>query len=218
LIGGTGALLRSKSSGVIGLTGEWATGLNSFGEEIRDPQAPAYKQVEQTLANSMSEFEPISIAAIHRQGEPVVSKAGALSLSGFTPAPKYITETPAQSFIQRTYDKYYQSKETPYNRAQKSSDVRELRKAYTDADQNKFDNLLEKMRKKFKLSPNEENRLLQSLNEPKDSAYITMFKRLSWKQQERALDKMTPQERETFLPISNVDHLRYSYIPPGDRQ
>jgi hypothetical protein len=217
VLSGLGSLVRSKSSGVIGMATEGVTGLNSFGEEIRDPNAPVYKQLEQTLANSLKEFEPISLEAIQRQGQGLVSKPGALSVAGFTPAPRYVTETPAQSFIQRIYAKYYQSKETPYDRVQKSSEVRELRKAYTDADQEKFDSILNKIRAKFKLSPNEENRMIQSLNDPPGSAYIKMFKRLSWQQQKQALDKMSPEERETFLPISNVDHLRYSYIPPEDR-
>lgn len=212
LIGGTGSLLRSKSSGVIGMVGEWATGVNSFGEEIRDPNAPAFQKLQQTLANSLTEFEPISVEAIRRGGNPVLSSVG------FTPAPRYVTETPAQSYIQRLYDKYYQGKETPYDRVQKSADMRQLRQAYQNADQDKFDTLLEKMRMKYKLSPNEEERLVQTLSEPSSSAYIKMFKRLSWQQQKQALDKMTPEEREEFLPVSNVDHLRYSYQPPEDQQ
>lgn len=223
LLGGTESLVRSKSSGVMGLMGEWATGLNSFGQEIRDPNAPAYKQVEQTLANSLSEFEPISIEAINRAGtgdtfaQRATSKGGLLSISGFTPAPRYVTETPAQSMIQRLYDKYYQGKETPYERVQKSAELRQLRKAYSDGNDEKFNDVLSKMRKKFKISPAEENRIMKGLYQPHISAYITMFKRLSWQEQKRALDKMTPQERDEYLPVSNVDHLRYSYIPPEGR-
>jgi hypothetical protein len=212
LLGGAGDLVRSKSSGVLGLTAEWATGVNGLGQEIRDPNSPPFQKLEQTLANSLSEFEPISLEAIKRGGNPVMSTLG------FTPAPRYITETKSQSLIQRMYDKYYQGKETPYDRVQKSKDMSVLRQSYADADQDKFDSTLEKMRDKFQLSPNEEQRIVQSLNESKDSAYVKMFKRLSWQEQKQALDKMTADERETYLPVSNVDHLRYSYIPPGDQQ
>lgn len=213
LLSGIGDLVHSKSSGVMGLVGEWATGLNSFGEEISDPNSPGYIQLAQRVGNSLKEFEPISLEAIKNRGGNT-----ALSVAGFTPAPKYVTETKAESTIQRFYDKYYQGKETPYDKVQKSSDVRILRQAYQDADQEKFDSTLEKIREKFKLSPNEEQRLVQSLSESSQSAYIKMFKRLSWQQQKQALDKMTEEEREVYLPSANVDHLRYSYEPPEDQE
>lgn len=217
-LGGLENLVRSKSSGVMGLIGEWATGVNGLGQQIRDPNAPAFKKLEQTLANSLSEFEPISIEATHRQGKGMLSKEGVMNTAGFTPAPRYITETPAQSYIQRIYDQSYQGKETPYEQVERSKDTRALRQAYQDADQDKFNNLLDKMRAKYKLSANEEQRLIQSLDEPPSSAYIKMFKRLKWQDQKRALDKMTQDERDIFLPVSNVDHLRYTYTPPEDQQ
>ncbi|MGH9439521.1 MAG: hypothetical protein ACRD22_16965, partial [Terriglobia bacterium] len=204
-IGGLKHLALSKSSGLIGLASEAFTGVNSLGQEISNPDAPLHTQLAQRLAGVFKELEPISMEALRYGPE-----SAGLSALGFNPAPKYITDTPGVSYIKSTFDKYYQGRETPYLRAQRSEDMRILRKAFHAGDSSKQEELIAKMKKKYSLSGDELGKLEQKLSEPPEAGVVDMFKELSWQQQKKALDRMTPKEREIFLPHANIDHLRYT--------
>lgn len=213
VVGGLGHLAASKASGVIGLTSEWARGVDSFGKEIRDPDAPAYKQLEQTLAHTLVELEPISVSAMKKQGSENPVRDTILNISGFGPAPKYVTESKTESLIKGTFQKYFGSKQTPYERAQYSEERRELKKLYADGDGDAYDELLQKMIDKYELTGKEQRKLEQSIAKSEDPLN-SMFERLTWRQQKKILDQMTNEERENFLPMASRQHLRYSYEPP----
>lgn len=215
LIGGLGHLAASKASGVIGLTAEWARGVNSFGEEIRDPDAPAYKQLEQTLSATMEELQPISIEAIRNSTSDQQAKSMMLNIAGFSPAPKYVTETKTEALITGTFRKYFSHTQTPYERAQFSDDRRNLRKFFDSGDAEKYGDLLDKMQTQYELTGKEVKRLESSIANGADPL-VAMFSRLTWKQQKKILDQMTEDEREVYLPASNREHLRYSYEPPEE--
>lgn len=203
-------LVVSKSSGVVGAVAEWATGVNSFGKEIRDPDAPAYKQLEQTVMSTLIDLEPISLQAI-RAGQPP-----GFALAGFSPAPKYITESNTMAAIRQTYIKYYAKKQTPYERAAYSDDARKLREFFAKGDGEKFSDLSEKMQEKYNLTGQDIRRLERSVGKGEEPG-IAMFKQFSWQQQIKLLDKMTETEREIYLPVSNRQHIRYDYTPPEER-
>lgn len=216
LVGGLGHLVSSKASGVVGLTSEWARGVNDFGEEIRDPEAPAYKQLEQTLAATLEELQPISISAIRESTSENKLRSTVLNVSGFSPAPKYVTETKTEGLITGTFRKYFTKTQTPYDRAEFSDDRRKLRKAFEAGDSDTYSKLLDKMQEKFELTGMEIRRLERSLAKGSEPL-VAMFERLTWRQQKKILDQMTQEEREVYLPVSSKEHLRYSYEPPEER-
>lgn len=214
VVNGLGHLAGSKASGVLGMTREWATGINSFDQEIRDPDGSTYKQVEQTLASTLLNLEPISVKTLSESegGE----KAAALAFSGFGPAPKYVTETKTEGLIKGTFRKYVSPRLTPFDKAQLSSEKKELKKAYMDGDSEKYGEILDRLRDKYQLTGKEQQKLERSLGKNTD-ALGDMFARLGWKQQKKILDQMTDDEREIYLPRSNKDHLRTAYEPPEKR-
>jgi hypothetical protein len=214
--GGLADTASSKASGLVGLAAEWAKGVNDFGQEIRDPNAPAYKQLEQTLAYSLSDLEPISLQAIQKDQSGHAGKSAALAISGFGPAPKYITETKTEGGIKQAYDKYVRPKETSYDKFVYSKDVKSLQQAYAKDDP-KYDKLLDEAQDKYDLKADDIKRLeKQFRREDEFDATTYMFSRLDWQQQRTLLDKMPPEEREKYLPHSNKKHLRDNYEPPED--
>ena len=212
---GLSKLAQNKASGVVGLVGSTITGVDGLGREIRDPNAPAYKQLEQTLAYIFKDIQPISASATEKAGEPITSVRGALAVAGFQPAPKYLMETAVIGDIKATFHKY-QAKLTPYDQAAMSEDRAKLKKAY-DENSPEYDKILTKMEEKYELSPEESAKIEKGLAAQTDPT-VRMFSRLPWKEQKRILDKhwyeLTPDQQEDFLAKSNKAHIRYDYEPP----
>lgn len=213
VVSGLGHLAASKASGVLGMTREWATGVNSFDQEIRDPDAPAYKQIQQTLAATLIDLEPISTGTARESISENKGKAISLAVAGFSPAPKYVTETKTESLIKGTFRKYFSQRQTPFEKAQFSADRRELKKAFDSGDGDAYGEILNRMLDKFQLTGKEQRKLESSIAHSEDPLF-DMYKRLTWQQQKKILDQMTDDERETFLPLSNKEHLRFAYEPP----
>lgn len=213
VVSGLGHLAASKASGVIGLTSEWATGVNSFGQEIRDPSASGFKQLQQTLAYTLSDLEPISINAIRGQVSQSPAKTTAMAIAGFGPAPKYVTESRTEAGIKTIYQKYYAQKQTPFEKAEFSNESRQLKRYWDSGDQEKFGDLMDQMQEKFDLT-GKEMKKLQSKIQGQGDPLGDMFSRMTWQQQKRLLDQMTEDERAVYLPRSNRDHLRFNYEPP----
>ena len=206
-------LIASKSSGLLGMAYEGIRGVNSMNQEIRNPDSPPYIKLGQTLAALLLDTEPISIASYSRSPSKPI-KAGILGAAGFAPAPKYITETPTEAAISTTFDKYYAQRLTPYDRAQFSKEARAARKAYDDGNMPTYENLLDQLVEKHELTAKEQDRLEKSIKSdvPPSIKLFSMIR--DWRQQKAILDKMTPEEREVYLPHANVEHLRYSYEEP----
>jgi hypothetical protein len=213
VVEGLSDLVASKSSGLIGMAKEWTTGVNGFGEEIRDPSSSAFKQLEQTLAYSLQDLEPISVRAMETSTAENKTKSNSLSFLGFGPAPKYITESKTEGQIRATFGKYYAQKQTPFEKAQWSSDAREMRKAWDAGDDTKYQELLDKAVEKFDLSPRDQARFEKGLQKEQTDPTLKMFQHFTWQQQKKLLDQMTEEEREKYLPYSNKEHLRGNYEP-----
>lgn len=210
-------LVANKASGVVGLVKQWWTGRNWMDQEIRDPDSPWYEQMQQTLKATLSDLEPISSSAIRESSRS--AKDVALSVSGFSKAPKYVSQSTSEAHISSAYRKYVAPKQTPYEAALLSNDRRALRQAYDRGDMAEFDDLLDQMTDKYDLTSKEQIKLQQTvIRDPEYNPYATMFERLPWQQQKSLLDQMTPEEREEYLPLSNKEHLRFSYEEPEARQ
>lgn len=218
VVSGLNDLVISKGSGVVGLVGEWAKGVNQFGQEIRDPDASAFKKLEQTLAYTLSDLEPISTKAIKQSiGEEPVKRT-LLNLAGFTPAAKFLTESRTEAQVRLAYGKYVAPKQTPFDRAQYSEEFKQLKKAYETEDES-FSDKLEEMTDKFGLNSDDRGRIMRRLRSTTPSS-IRQFEQIgkeSWQVQKNLLDQMTPEEREIYLPHSDKKHLRNRYEAPEDR-
>lgn len=206
-------LVMNKASGVFGLLSATATGVNGLDQEVRDPNGTAFEQLSQTLHFVFRDVEPISAGSFRDSSS---SKEKTLNVMGFSPAPKYATETPLQAAVSGTFQKYFGAKQTPYDRAVFSQDSKRLRNAL-EKDLPEYDTLLDEMEKKYDLTPSEIRRLEKTVARGTDP-FIKMFGRLTWQQQKQILDEhwneMTLDEQEEYLKRSNKEHLRNNYEPP----
>jgi hypothetical protein len=209
-------LVSNKASGLIGLAGEGIKGVDDWGNNIRDGDPGFLRHVGQTLSAMAPELEPISISAIQKQvGSNLVDRmsrdpgASIRAVAGFTPAPKYMTETETDARIDSAYAKT-RPKETSYDKAQHSKDVRELRAYHVADDQTAFDAQLNSIQDKYQLTPKETRKLRMQMQKDSDPQLVK-FKALEWQEQKRILDKATPEERRKLLPVSNKSHLRGRY-------
>lgn len=209
---GAKSLIESKASGVVGLMTEVATGVNSWGEETRDPNGTLVQKVGQTLAAVLDDVTPISVGAMKKQSGGMGTT---LSIAGFTPAPKYVTDTPAEAFIKHNYQKYSASRQTPYERVEQSADTQKLRKLYKEGTDEEYGAQVDAMSDKYGRAT--VRKLTHSLRKGSDPA-LKMFERLTWQQQKRAMDLMTPDERDKYIKHSNKEHLRHKYQAPEDEE
>jgi hypothetical protein len=212
-LAGLGHVVENKASGVVGLVKEAVTGVNSFGQEIRDPDGDFYKQLDQTVRNTLINLEPITTKSA-REGEPSTKKS-VLAFTGFGAAPKYITESKTEGTIKSLYDKYEAPKQTPYDRAQFSQEMREIHEAYQLRKMAEVREKLTQLQIDFELTSKEMRKLQKGLGKQEDPM-LKKFGRLTWKLQKKVLDQATPEERKKLLPASNKEHLRYRYRPPKE--
>lgn len=207
---GVSETVWNKGSGLMSLASEGIKGVNEWGDQIRDPNAPAYKQIEQTLAQALKELEPMSLSAV--KGPLGMNQETALSTAGFTPAGKYITESPTRARIDATYNKTYAPRETPFDKAEYSSETRDLRK-YWDTDQmDKFDSTLDSIQDKYQLTGVERRKLLRGIQKGEDPS-MKKFGEFSEGDQKALLDRMSGDEREEYLRHAKKK-LRRSYEEP----
>jgi len=215
MVSGVSELALNKGSGLFGLMHEWATGVNGFGQKIRDPESDAFTKLEQTLAYTMADIEPISMRSMQEQITDRPEKMGVLSAMGFTPAPKYLTESVTTAHIKQAFRSYVAPRETPFERAEYSKEYTQLRQAYqsgADSYGEKLDGMVEK----FQLSGDDQRRLIRSLNSTLPSE-VRMFSRLPWEEQIKILNKASPEEVDLLLPHSNKKHVRNTWTPPEEQ-
>lgn len=189
---GLGHLIANKASPVIGLGMDWASNVDFFGKEISDPNATAFKQLEQKLAYTFKELEPISLSQVHGKS----AKAQTLSVLGFGPAPKYATETPTEGAIKSLYTKYHKTI-VPYERAQYSDEARDLKGLIQSGDQEAYRAKLSEMKEKYHLNAAD---IVKLRSNAKGDSSVRMFKGLTTDQQVQLMRDMTPEEITKYRP------------------
>ncbi len=111
-----GDVVTSKASGIIGLATQAITGVNNFGQQIRDPNGRAFTQIEQTVAAALSDAEPISLSQLETGSTPLKgdwwqkqfgTKEGVLAKVGLSKAPKYVSESVTEGKIDSIYNREY---------------------------------------------------------------------------------------------------------------
>src|ERR1017187_2002520 len=92
-----------------------------FGYEIRNPDDPFVKNLEQWAKFIGTQFKPFSFQGMEKSKQAGEGLAGQLkSFAGVNPAPKYITNTDAQNQIGDLYTKRFSGGTKPYE--QKETD------------------------------------------------------------------------------------------------
>lgn len=191
----------NKGSGLVEMTKSSLTGVDSLGQDIRDPEAPAYKQFEQTLAYELGDIEAISLKAINLAPDANQAKMRGLAVAGFNPAGKYISNTVIEGQISDAYNKYVRPKETPFKAVEMRKDTKELRELFTKDDP-KYDEKLEATIKKYDLDDKDVHKMEKLFNSPKEQEFdpsVFMFSHLPWEIQKPLLDKMSQEERDNYL-------------------
>jgi hypothetical protein len=200
IIPGITDFVSNKGSGLMEMSRAALTGVDSLGQEIRDPEAPAYKQFEQTLFSTLGGLEPISLEAIEKSTGNKAKSMG-MSVLGFTPAGKYISETVMEGTIANDYNKYVRPKEKPFQGVEMAKDVKELRELYKKDDP-KYDIKLDGVAAKYQMDDKDIRRLQRGFASPKEDDFdpsVFMFSKLPWEVQKPLIDRMSPEERETFM-------------------
>lgn len=211
VIGGLTRTAVNKASGVFGLAKKAWTGVDDFGNEFRDPHASQFEKFVQTMDYVLGEMTPISVGGLQREG--VSTRSLIMNISGFNKAPGYATQGPAEKAIRHEWQKYNAKTQTPYEKALYSNDMRELRKLWEEGKDEEFEIKLDEMSETHQLMGKDRTRIRRNLNTDRTPEQ-TMFRSLTWQQQKRLLDKMSPEDREKYLPYSNRTHLRYNYEEP----
>jgi hypothetical protein len=202
VVEGLSDFVINKGSGLVEMAKSSITGVDSLGQEIREPNDPAYKQLEQTLAYELADIESISLKAINLAPDANAAKMRALAVTGFNPAGRYISETVMEGQISNAYNKYVRPKEKPFQAVQMSKDVKELRGMF-NSDDPKYDQKLDSMVKAYDLDDKDIHKLEKMFNSPKEQdfdPFVFQFSHLPWEVQKPLLDKMTKDEREQYLP------------------
>jgi hypothetical protein len=203
----------NKGSGLFEMAKTGLQGVSSLGEEIRNPNAPIHKQIEQTLLYEFGDVNPIAIEAINRSTGNKY-KAAAEAIVGFTPAGKYISQTVTEGKVENAYNKYVRPTEKPFEAVQRSKDFGHLAQLYEKGGP-AYDQALDQAIKTYQMTPKDVGKLEKSFRrEDNYDPSLAMFKRLDWSTQKSLLDQMTPAEREKYLPASNKEHLRHHYEAP----
>lgn len=197
VVSGLTDAVLNKASPVISDVREWATNTDYLGREISDPDAPWYTELQQKMAHELTGLAPISISAPERGGAQPTLRDRALGVLGFTPAPKYVTDSPTEAAIKKEFTEYVQHSKTPFANADRSADSAKLRRLYISGDTDAYAQQLVDMKEKYHLNAEETTRLRKNSKIPGD---IKMWQALSADQQVKLLKKMPPEDQEKYLP------------------
>lgn len=214
----------NKANPTFSMMREFATGINYMGQEITDPNAPAYKRLEQRLLAAGIDMLPISTepdkdpeALFPVKIKGTTGKEKALAVLGFTPAPKYVTETPIEAEISSRFREQLPQK-SDFVKAANSRDAHDLREFYLRRDQQGYEKKLAEMQDKYEREHDKPmtERQVENLRKRSTTApTFNMFKGLSTGAQKELLDKMSPEEREAYLPFAHKV-LREEYESAGN--
>jgi hypothetical protein len=95
---------------------------NYYGYNIRDENAPWYKQVWQTITHGFSDLTPISVSSAQRALDTggTWSKDAVLAVLGFGPAPAYAEKSAIQNRISHLYNEHVAPQSRTYQEGEVS--------------------------------------------------------------------------------------------------
>jgi len=199
--GGITKTVANKASPSINLVKAWATNVDGLNREISDPEGAYVKRLGEKLSYTMGLLKPMSIQNLDTPGD--VTRG----LLGFGKAPRYATEGATEGHIRSTYEKYYSPAKQSYAQAKISKARGELKRLYLKGDMNSYQEKFAEVSQD--MTPGEVKRLEKYITSTDTTdSIMRMWKRLSWDQQKKILDKMPEEEKEKYLSQANKEHAR----------
>jgi len=193
IIKGTAIYAWHKTNPLISIGWDILANKNFYGVEIRDENAPAVKQAKQIAEYFGKEaLAPISISGYLRQ-KKISGKSSIVPFIGFTPAPKYITETPIQSKIYVLYSKRFGGRVKTKEEWKKTQVKSEIRMLYL---QGKNKEMKEKLKEAIKKGYIKNvSQFFKSCDLPSD---IKAFKALPIEDQKALIAQMSLKDLERY--------------------
>jgi len=199
--GGITKTVANKASPSINLVKAWATNVDGLNREISDPEGAYVKRLGEKLSYTMGLLKPMSFQNLDTPGD--VTRG----LLGFGKAPRYATEGATEGHIRSTYEKYYSPAKQSYAQAKISKARGELKRLYLKGDMNSYQEKFAEVSQD--MTPGEVKRLEKYITSTNTTdSIMRMWKRLSWDQQKKILDKMPEEEKEKYLSQANKEHAR----------
>lgn len=193
VVSGLGRLAANKATPLLDMAHTFLSNVNYLGQEISDPNAPAHVRLQQKLAYEFKDMLPISLQTIQKGGG--TAKDVALGIAGFSPAPRYVTETAVEGEIKSLYRKY-NPRVTPFEKLEYGKDVGKLREAWQARDAEKYSEALLKIKQDYKLTSQQIALLKRNI---KTDPTVRMFGQLPAKDQARLLRSMDEDTRRKYL-------------------
>jgi hypothetical protein len=213
VLSGVGHYITSAAAPQIGLSWAFLSGVDHFGKEISDPEAGPFQQIQQRLAYAFGQVKPISIQALEKSSEkgPLTTKDYVNALFGFTPAPHYITQSSTDAKITALYQQYNAKKLQPFESVAKGEDRSKLRRLYLTGNKEEYEKKLNEMQVKYGMTNKD---IATLVKDSRREGTVKMFSTLTHNQQLGLLKKMTPEEREKFLPKAHKETKKafYDYV------
>jgi hypothetical protein len=216
-IPGTASLLENKLVPMISTLHEIYKNEDYFGRQVYDERAPLWTQIEQGMKHfGIGAALPISIQSVLGAGTDDPAKI-AMSIGGFSPAPKYVTRTGTESKILRTWKKFEGGgRKTPYAEIQQQSDRQDLKKLYkkqlqsgTPEDRQAYETKKGEFLDKYSTSPEQRKRHATSLKVSESNwakpGNFNLLKALPPTEQRELLKGMPPAEREAMRWAVRLD-------------
>lgn len=203
VMGGLATTIGNKLSPAVGMLKAMVTNKDFFNREISNPNAPMMERLGQRLKYVFKSMEPISISGAEKG--PPGEKTQALSALGFTPAPKYATDSAIEQKIKQVYGNTHNSP-VSYEQGKKGDARSELYKLKQLGQHDAFETKLEQMKQDFHLTNKEVGNLRTNAEIP---STVRLFRQLNAVQQARLLHDMTPDEQAKYRPYA-AKSLRYN--------
>ena len=176
-----------------------------FGYEIRNPNAPAVKQVVQLIDYMSEQFVPFSIRNIQQRKKAGDTTGESLqSLYGITPAPKYITNTKLQNKIGELYEKRTGGNLKTFAQKQINEKKREVKNLLKEGKAQEAGNIILELAKEGNLELRDLKTLIID-NKPFD---VFMFQRLPVTDKAALFQEMTKGERKKYLTGLSLESLQ----------
>jgi len=196
---GVSDFLWAKGSGIYEMAKSSWTGINSLHQEIRDGYAPAYKQLEETLAYELGDLNAMSLKALNLAPDANAAKMRALAVVGFGPAGKYISESAVEGKISTEFNKTRPQQQS-YNSVQLGKDTKQLRELYK-RDDSTYEQFLESTKQKYGMDDKDIHRMEKMFGKEETfDPSVYMFSKLEYAKQLNLLKEIKePEERERYL-------------------
>jgi hypothetical protein len=169
-----------------------------YGYEIRNPNDPLVKQLQQEMVYLADQFEPFSFRGARQRAASGESKLNqAQAFLGVNPAPKYIANSNIQNDIEDLYRQRFGGGLKSHDQKQIDNAKRDIRVSLREGNTDEARKKLQEYTDKgvLDLSSRSVKMLFNSTKIPFD---IYPFKRLPNEDKQALIEKMSPEEKAKY--------------------